>query len=296
MERQRQAYVYALLTVLFWSTVASAFKIALRHLEFHHLLLYAAAVSMTVLFFICLAQGKHPLILQSTRGEVFRSALLGLITPFLYYLILFKAYSLLPAQEAQPLNFTWPIMLVLLSMAVLRQRIGLRSIAAILVCFLGVFVISTRGDLLGFHFSNPLGAFLALSSSLLWATFWIVNVKDRRDEVVKLLLNFSFGFLYTFTLVFLIAPPGRPSWQGIAGAAYVGLFEMGITFILWLKALSLSRTTAEVSHLVYFSPFLSLIVIHFVVGEEIRAATWIGLSLIVGGVLIQELWGRRSMS
>lgn len=294
MERQKQAYAYALLTVLFWSTVASAFKITLRHLEYHHLLLYAAAVSMATLFFICLAQGKIPLVLQSTKGEIFRSALLGLLNPFLYYLILFKAYSLLPAQEAQPLNFTWPIMLVLLSTVVLRQRIGLRSMAAILVSFLGVFVISTRGDLLGFRFSDPLGAFLALSSSLLWATFWIANMKDRRDEVVKLLLNFCFGFLYTLVVVLLISPPGRPSWQGIAGAAYVGLFEMGITFVLWLKALSLSRTTAEVSHLVYFSPFLSLIVIHVVVGEEIRAATWIGLSLIVGGVLIQELGGRRA--
>jgi len=294
MERQRQAYVYALLTVLLWSTVASAFKITLRHLEFHHLLLYAAAVSMTALFFICLAQGKLSLVLQSTKGEIFRSALLGLLNPFLYYLILFKSYALLPAQEAQPLNYTWPIMLVLLSTVVLRQRIGMKSVAAILISFLGVFVISTRGDLLGFRFTNPLGAVLALSSSLLWATFWIMNVKDRRDEVVKLLLNFFFGFLYTLLTVALLAPPGRPSWQGLAGAAYVGLFEMGITFVFWLKALSLSRTTADVSHLVYLSPFLSLVVIHFAVGEEIRVATWIGLSLIMGGVLIQELGGRSS--
>ena len=83
MERQRQAYVYALLTVLLWSTVASAFKITLRHLEYHHLLLYATAVSVTALFFICLAQGKLPLVLQSTKGEILHSALLGLINPFL---------------------------------------------------------------------------------------------------------------------------------------------------------------------------------------------------------------------
>ena len=33
----------------------------------------------------------------------------GFLNPFLYYIILFKAYSLLPAQEALSLNYTWPL-------------------------------------------------------------------------------------------------------------------------------------------------------------------------------------------
>ncbi|HTZ39725.1 MAG TPA: DMT family transporter, partial [Syntrophales bacterium] len=201
MERQTKAYLYAGATVLLWSTVASAFKLTLSHLSFLEMLFGASVVSMSALFLILLAQGKLSLISTYSREEIARSAVLGFLNPFLYYVILFKAYSLLPAQEAQPLNWTWPIMLVLLSIAILKQPIRWGNVAAIIVSFTGVLVISTHGDVLGFTFTNLPGALLALGSSIIWALFWIYNVKDGRDEVVKLFLNFVFGSLFTFAAV-----------------------------------------------------------------------------------------------
>jgi drug/metabolite transporter (DMT)-like permease len=70
---------------------------------------------------------------------------------------------------------------------------------------------------------------------------------------------------------------------------------MGITFVVWLKALQLSRTTAQVSNLVYAAPFLSLFFIHFIVGEEILFSTVVGLILIVSGMVIQQFAGSRQM-
>ena len=43
---------------------------------------------------------------------------------------------------------------------------------------------------------------------------------------------------------------------------------MGVTFVLWMRALSLSRTTAQVSNLVYLAPFLSLVLINVIVGRR----------------------------
>jgi drug/metabolite transporter (DMT)-like permease len=120
-------------------------------------------------------------------------------------------------------------------------------------------------------------------------------MKDRREEVTKLFLNFCFGFLYIFLTIMIMRLLGRQwnrhpilPWQGIAGAVYLGIFEMGITFILWLMALKLSSTTAKVSNLIYLSPFISLILIHFIVGEVILLSTVIGLLFIVGGIIIQQ--------
>jgi drug/metabolite transporter (DMT)-like permease len=292
MERQTKAYLYAGATVLLWSTVASAFKITLGHLSFIELLLGASIVSMTALFLILLLQGKLPVIGTYSRAEIARSAALGFLNPFLYYVILFKAYSLLPAQEAQPLNWTWPIMIVLLSIVILKQPIRWVSVLAILISFTGVLVISTRGDVLAFRFTNLPGAMLALGSSVIWALFWIYNVKDRRDEIVKLFLNFVFGTLFTLAAVLLSGEIRVPPAAGIVGVIWVGLFEMGITFVTWLKALQLSRTTAQVSNLVYAAPFLSLFFIHFIVGEEIFPSTVVGLVLIVAGVVVQQYASR----
>ena len=36
-------------------------------------------------------------------------------------------------------------------------------------------------------------------------------------------------------------------WEGIAGAVYVGLFEMGLAYFLWLSALQYSTSTARVA-------------------------------------------------
>lgn len=294
MDRQKKAYLYAVLTVLLWSTVASAFKITLRYLNFIQLLFYASFVSMAVLFLILLLQGKLQDLGKFSKREYIASALLGFLNPFFYYTILFKAYSVLPAQEAQPLNWTWPIMLVLLSIVILKQPIGLLNVIAIFISFSGVFVISTHGDVLSFKFTNLPGALLALSSSIIWALFWIYNIRDRRDEVVKLFLNFCFGFLYTLAAVSVTGQFYWPPLPGLLGVVYVGLFEMGITFVAWLKALQLSKTTAQVSNLVYAAPFLSLFFIHFIVGEEILVSTVVGLVLIISGVILQQFAGSRT--
>lgn len=288
MKKQNQAYAYAITAVLFWSTVASAFKLSLRYLHFLHLVLYASFVSSLCLLIILKSQNKLHLLKTYSKKEFFHSALLGFLNPFLYYVVLFKAYSLLPAQIAQPLNWTWPIMLVLLSIPLLNQKITFNSILAIIISFIGVFIISTHGNIFSFHFTNPAGVLLALGSSVIWALFWIYTIKDKRDETAKLFLNFLFGFMYILITILIFSKIIIPEIAGFLGATYVGLFEMGITFVVWLKALKMSRTTAQVSNLIYLAPFLSLIVIYFVVGEKILFSTIIGLIFIIAGIVLQQ--------
>ncbi len=283
-----RAWLYALSAVLLWSTVASIFKLTLRHVDFVHLLLISSWTAFLALALVLAAQGKASLLRRLTGRELLHSAGLGALNPYLYYLVLFKAYSLIPAQEALALNYTWPVVLVLLSVPLLGQRIGLGSVAAILVSFFGVVLIATRGDLSNLGVSHPLGASLALGSSLIWALFWIFNLRDRRDPVLKLFLSFGFGSLFILATVLLGEGIRIPAWPGLLGGVYSGLFEMGLTFLLWLKALELARTTARVSNLVFLSPFLSLVLIRVLVGEAILPSTLAGLVLIVCGILLQQ--------
>jgi len=289
MEKQKKSYLYAVLVVLFWSTIPSAFKISLRHLDVLPLLFYASLVSI-IIFFLCLLFSKKLFLLKTfSKKDYLYSALLGFLNPLLYYCVIFKSYILLPAQQAQPLNFVWPITLVLLSIPILKQKIKPRDILAIFISFFGVFVISTRGDILGFKIDSPAGVFLALSSTIIWSLFWIYNVRDKRDEVARLFLNFIFGFIFISVAILFFGKIEIPDIKGLVGAAYIGLFEMGVTFILWLKALKLAKTTAHITNLIYLTPFLSLIVVRFAIDEVIIPASVIGLFLIVGGIILQRL-------
>ena len=288
MENQTKAYWYAGFAIFFWSTVASAFKISLRYLDFLQLLLFASITSLVVLFFIILAQNNLKLLFSVTIKDLGKSMLLGFLNPYLYYIILFKAYSLLPAQVAQPLNMVWPIVLVFLSIPLLKHKVSKRSILALLISFIGVYFISSQGNLLQLGRSNPLGVALAVGSSLVWSLFWIFNVKDKRQDEVKLFLNFFFAVIFIFLTNLLLKNIVIPDIKGILSSVYVGLFEMGITFVLWLKALKYTKSADRISNFVYLAPFVSLIFIHIFVGETIYYTTLVGLILIVGGIFVQK--------
>ena len=289
MDRNKQSYIYAGLAILFWSTVPTAFKISLSELDILPVLTIASITSTIVLFIIVLAGRKTNLIRITTRQELLYSAILGFINPFIYYLILLKAYQLLPAQVAQPLNMIWPIILVFLSVPILRQKIERKNFIALFISFIGVYIISSQGRLFKPGHSNLLGVLLAIGSSVFWAFYFILNVKDKRDEGVKLLLNFVFGSLYLIVAMIITGKwQIETGFRCTAASVYVGIFEMGITFYFWLKALQMSSTTAKISNLVYLAPFLSLVFVHYFLREPVYFTTPLGLVLIISGIFIQN--------
>lgn len=213
---------------------------------------------------------------------------LGLINPFLYYLVLFKAYDLLPAQEAQAINYTWALMLAFLSVIFLKQKLTIKDIFAGIICYFGVLIISTKGEPFSLNFSNIDGVLLALLSTVLWSMYWIINTKQKADPIVGLFSNFLVS-LPIIIIYFLITQPlVMPDIKGILAASYVGFFEMGITFLFWLKAMQSASSTAKIANLIFISPFISLIFIYFIVGEQIYISTLIGLTVIILGLILQQ--------
>jgi drug/metabolite transporter (DMT)-like permease len=284
-----KAYIYAGITIFFWATIATAFKIALRYVNYVELVLYCTLTTNFILFFILLFQKRLKDAFRIERKYYINSLILGLLNPFLYYLILFKAYSLLPAQIAQPLNYTWPIVLTFLSLPMLKQPVTRKNILALFLSFIGVYLISSEGTPFDLQFAEPLGVFLAVGSSIIWSFYWLINLRDQREEVIKIFLNFLFSLLFIIPFWLIFAEPRLPSLNGILASVYSGAFEMGITFILWLKALKYAKSTAVVSNLIYLAPFFSLIFIQSVLGEQIHYTTVIGLVMIVSGIVYQEI-------
>ena len=289
MKKSSQAYIYAALSVILWGTIPTAFKTALAELSIVTMLGIATLVSMLVLFIILAATGKLKLLGRMSPKELSWSALLGLINPVVYYLILLTAYSRLPGQVAQPLNMIWPIIIVFLSVPLLHQHIPARSFAALFISLAGVYIISSQGSPFHPGRSDALGVSLALVSSVLWALYFILNVRDKRDEAVKLFTNFAFGSAYMIVAMSISGSFHEGvSLRGAAAAVYIGIFEMGITFWLWLRALQLASTSDKISNMIFFAPFISLIMLHFIIGEPVYYTTPIGLLIIIGSVLFQN--------
>ena len=288
MNSNKKAYIYALSAILLWSTVAVSFKISLRYVDFLQLLFYASCISLIIHFTLSVLSKKVHALFSITKKELFYSAFVGFLNPYLYYVVLLKAYSLLPAQLAQPLNYLWPVMLVLLSAPLLGQKLRIQSIFAVVLGFIGVYVISTKGAIFNFKIEQPLGVILASGSSIIWALSWILNQKDKRSEDIKLFWSFVFGLFYTFVTLVLFSGFTIPETEGILAIVYVGFFETGITFFLWLRALQLTDRNDRISNLVFLSPVMALVFIRLVLHESIYYTTIIGLFLIIISIFVNR--------
>ncbi|MCY4058281.1 MAG: DMT family transporter, partial [Gammaproteobacteria bacterium] len=204
------------------------------------------------------------------------------------YLILFEAYDRLPAQIAQPLNFTWAIALALLAMPLLRQRLSARGWIGVVVGYVGVVVILTKGELDGLGHFDPLGVALALGSALIWAWYWIMTVR-LGIHPVPLMLN---GFAVATCLVTVVcwATVGLPALnlETLGYGAWVGLIETGVAFLLWQRAMALTKQSGKLGALIFLAPFLSLVLIAAVLGEAIHPSAVAGLALIAAGLVLSR--------
>jgi len=288
LTNQHKAYLFALSAVLLWSTVATAFKISLRYLDVFQLLLLASVTATLCLLAIVMATGRLAVVRKTGMGDCLRLACLGILNPFCYYLILFRAYDLLPAQVAQALNYTWAITLMLLSVPILKHRITRFDCMATVTCYSGVLVICFSGGRFPEGELSTQGIFLALGSTIIWAFYWLLKTKDHVEPVIGLFISFLFSIPFIVVACWLWSDLSSIGMAGILSGVYVGLFEMGITYILWLAALRLSETAAKVSTLIFLSPFLSLVFISRILGEAVAVTTIVGLVLIVAGLLVQH--------
>ena len=278
----------ALGAVFFWSMVYTSFILGLNNLEPFFFLFYVILSSL--IFYIGYISYKNQWITFKIIPirEYAIAIFSGLLNPFAYYLILFEAYNRLPAQVAQSLNYTWPIVLVLMSAFINKQKIEKHIIWGMIVGFTGVLFIASKGHFFSFSFDG-IGLFLAIFSSVIWAAYWLISKTSQIAPVQFLFINQVFGIIATLGWI-LISQSNftLPNAQTFLATLYSGWFEMGITFVLWISAMRMASKPDIISHFIFLAPFLSLFFIRFLLNEPIYFSTFVGLVLITTGVLFVE--------
>jgi drug/metabolite transporter (DMT)-like permease len=269
--------------------VAVAFKLALRDLPPPDLVALATFVSWVslaaVLLFRRIRNSGAGIPDRKTEGtDLLKAGLLGLLNPLAYYWILFAAYDRLPAQAAQPLNYTWPIFLALLAAPMAGRKPSVRDFAGLLISLIGVILISRRPGESAESLDSS-GIVLALGSGVIWAFYWLAGTGLKMDGTLRLFTGFTTA-LPILGIIWLRRGLQVPvTGAGWISLLWVGLFEMGITFMLWNGALESTKKPARIGNLVYLGPFISLLWIAMILGESIRPATVGGLAVIIAGIL-----------
>ncbi len=284
---KNNATFLALLTVLLWSTVATAFKLALNHLTPLQLVFYATLVSW--LFFLCVVIYQKSLnqILPLFLTRPWLCFVSGVLNPFLYFWLLFAGFALLPAQQAQAINYTWPLILSFL-VVFTGQKLRLVDVVALLIAYFGVLLIVSQGQIDFLQHTNIWGVILVFASNFLWAIYWLVQRQRKGHAAVALLVSFSLCLPVNFIALIYFEGLAPLSLKGFSLAAYVGLVEMGFTYLVWLRALQLTRSLAVTNQIILLTPFVSLFFIALFLHEPVTWISFLGLAIIVGAVVVQK--------
>ena len=289
----RLALACGLGAVGLWSTMATAFKWAL---EFSSpMQLIAIAVTVSWLFFAArlVCQGKLSQLKTISGGTLCRCFALGCINPVLFYGVLFTAYDLLPAQDAMAINYTWGLTLPFIAACFSRVLPSFTEASLALLSYVGILIIVTDGNLTSFEFDNVTGVALAVGSTVLWGLSWVLNklIVERAnvDAELALLLNFTTAVPILWVTLSITGTPPSLNSGTVLGGIYIGLFEMGVAFVLWMKAMQLTDTPIRVSSLIFLAPPLSLVFIATVLGESVATSTLVGLVFILVGLAGQQV-------
>lgn len=193
-----------------------------------------------------------------------------------------------PAQEAFIVNYLWPMMVVIFAILILKEKLTLTKLLGLILSFIGVYIVATKGELLSFTFANAKGDILAILGAVSYGLFSVLGKKHKYETFTSMLLYYCFGFILVLITVFAFSSIPKVSLVQLAGLAWLGIMSNAIAFVFWFKALE-HGDTAKMANIVFLTPFLSLIYIYFLLDEPILRSSIMGLVLIVLGIAIQEL-------
>ena len=192
----------------------------------------------------------------------------------------FGAVILLPLAEATTINFTVPIWAVLLSILLLKEKVGLWRWSAVILGFVGIVVIAQPG---GGHF--PLyGALVALGGAFMIALISIqIADLNRTDRPLTIVFYFAlFSTLITApALPFVISEHDAAGWLLLLGIGLAGALGQ----LLLTAALRYGKV-ASVIVMDYSGLFWATLYGWALFAALPPASTWLGAPLIVAAGLI----------
>ena len=235
------------------------------------------------------------------RGNWPALTLLGLLGAVAFNTLIYVGLQYTEATNGVLFNSVSPILIILLSWALARERIsGLQS-AGVLLSLTGVLAIVARGDfasLAAFHFNR--GDLWLIIAMFLWAIY--TNVLRRRPPELSAtaflaaMLLLSLPFLLPFYLWELAVRGGFDLTPAtVAALAYYGTIPSIVAYLFWNRAVvqvGPNRAGLFVHLMPLFGALLSVIFLD----EQLHAYHYAGAALIFGGIYLTTRKSRRNLA
>ena len=287
LSKKAQGIFYVALCIFLWSMIPTFAKLSQSRLDHHQYLFYSSVVSfLSLLAVATYRQRTHELLKYSAKTYL---ALLGLgFLDFLFYLLLYFGYERANGLEVLVMQYGWPICIVLLSLFILKERLGFAKIVSLILGFAGVAIVITKGDLAQVDFGNIGVIITVLIGAFSFALFSVLSKKVSINLTNAVSVYFFTAVVYSFISMETFSSFTFPTAQEWLFIAVNGVFLNGISYLFWIKALQ-NADASFVAPFIFITPVLSASFLIAVFDEPILPVYFIGLALVISSGIVNSL-------
>lgn len=254
------------IAVLLWSTGGMFIKLA-TNLDAYQVTFFRSLLAAVTVLLI-------------TRKNGLRINAFGIMCSVIYATLLFLfvwATKHTTAANAIFLQYTAPVYILILAPFIIGERFHLRDMATVIFCIGGMSLFFV-GDL---SIGDYQGNIAALGSGI-FLGLYIMLLKHRRAESMSGTITVIYG---NFILAALTLPSGIASattitWLDFGAVAFLGIFQIGISYILFIKGVRGGTRPLDASIIGFIEPLLNPVWVFLFVGE--RPSQW----ALLGGIII----------
>lgn len=290
----KKNYIYAVTTVLIWSTMAAVVKKMLFDIPNLEALSVSSFFAALFLLIVNSRTGIMKECKNYSAKDYGMMGGLGFLGLFMYSALYYYGLAQLSSQEACILNYLWPMMLVIFSCIILKEKLTFMKGIAMLCSFLGIVILSL-GNESSSTGNTALGMLCCVIAAACYGLFSVLNKKADYNQNISMMVMWLVVAVCSMVLGLM-----TESWIPIKGVQWLGILWLGVVvdavaYLLWALALKGSKDTARIANLAYLTPFLSLIVSAIFLEEKLKLRAFIALIFIIGGILLQNFYECRQM-
>ncbi len=284
----KKNYILALITVSIWSTMASVVKTMLFDIPDLEALSISGFFAFAFLLLLNIKKGNIKKMTAYRAKDYGIMIALGFVGLFLYSALYYYGLANLSSQEACILNYLWPIMLVVFSCIILKEKMTVMKAFAMVCSFVGIVILSLGNG--GLTEGNAIfGIISCVVAAACYGLFSVLNKRFDYDQNISMMVMWL-----VVGVCALIAGLLTEDWVMIKGSGWLGIIWLGvvvdaIAYLLWALALKGVKNTAKIANLAYLTPFISLIISVVFLKEKINLWALLALVFIIGGILLQNV-------
>ncbi|MCT7542207.1 DMT family transporter [Aliarcobacter cryaerophilus] len=279
--------IYIALCIILWSLIPTLAKFAQSGLDHNQYLFYSSIISFLSLFIVSLFQKNLKEIFIYSKKIFLVLFALGFLD-FIYYLLLYFGYKHANGLEVLVIQYMWPIFIVFLSLVILKEDFTKKKLISIILGFLGVSLVITKGDFTSLDFSQIDVLLIVMLGAIAFALFSVLSKVVKVDATNAVMIYFFSAILYSIITVSTYSSFIMPSSKDWISIIINGAFINRISYLFWIKGLQMFDAS-KVAPYLFITPILSAFFLILFFDEEILMVYFVGLFFVILSGLVNSL-------